>query len=75
MDASDDGWSKLRVWMDNGDGFSQKNELKTLDELGIKKLNVSANKIVDHQSDYINADGTKGKMKDYFIYCSVINVM
>ena len=56
--------------MDNGDGFSQKNELKTLDELGIKKLNVSANNIVDHQSDYINADGTKGKMKDYFFRTS-----
>ena len=25
VDASDDGWSKLRVWMDNGDGFSQEN--------------------------------------------------
>ena len=70
VDASDDGWSKLRVWMDNGDGFFQKNELKTLDELGIKKLNVSANNIVDHQSDYINADGTKGKMKDYFFRTS-----
>ena len=23
--AADDGWSKLRVWMDNGDGFSQEN--------------------------------------------------
>ena len=25
VDASDDGWSKLRVWMDNGDGSAQKN--------------------------------------------------
>lgn len=24
VDASDDGWSKLRVWMDNGDGSAQK---------------------------------------------------
>lgn len=25
VDASDDSWSKLRVWMDNGDGSAQEN--------------------------------------------------
>ena len=41
IDAADDVYSKLRVWVDaNGDGITDDGELKTLAELGIKQLNL-----------------------------------
>ena len=41
IDANDAAWSELRVWLDNGNGITEAGELKTLDELGIKSLNMS----------------------------------
>ncbi len=41
IDADDDIYSKLKVWVDaNGDGITDAGELKTLAELGIKQLNL-----------------------------------
>ena len=41
IDYRDDKFSELRVWQDlNSDGISNKGELKTLNELGIKSLNL-----------------------------------
>jgi hypothetical protein len=41
--SADTGWSDLKIWVDaNSDGTSQTGELKTLDSLGITKLNLSA---------------------------------
>ncbi|MCZ6104387.1 hypothetical protein [Campylobacter ureolyticus] len=41
IDYRDDKFSELRVWQDlNSDGISNKGELKTLKELGIKSLNL-----------------------------------
>ena len=41
--AGDRAWSELKVWVDgNSDGTSQAGELKTLDSLGISKLDVGA---------------------------------
>ena len=43
VSAADSGWKDLRVWTDtNSDGISEAGELKTLDSLGISKLNVAA---------------------------------
>ena len=41
--AGDSAWNDLKVWVDgNSDGTSQSGELKSLDSLGISKLNVNA---------------------------------
>lgn len=43
IDDKDINFSQLKVWQDiNGDGISQTNELKTLDELGITSINLKA---------------------------------
>ena len=42
IDYRDDKFSELRIWQDlNSDGISNKGELKTLNELGIKSLNLN----------------------------------
>ena len=42
IDINDKDFNKLRIWQDiNKDGVSQINELKTLDELNIKSLNLN----------------------------------
>ena len=41
IDVNDIAWSELRVWLDNGNGITEDGELKALDELGIKSLNMS----------------------------------
>ncbi|TQL06631.1 Ca2+-binding RTX toxin-like protein [Pseudomonas sp. SLBN-26] len=43
LDASDNVWADLRIWRDlNGDGISQANELKTLQETGIASISTSS---------------------------------
>src|SRR5207253_5499825 len=43
IDQSDEIWSQLRVWVDaSHDGKSDAGELKTLAELGITQINVTA---------------------------------
>jgi Ca2+-binding RTX toxin-like protein len=47
-------YSQLRVWVDNGDGVSQANELFSLTELGIASVNVSytSQGFIDGNGDY-----------------------
>ena len=46
IDINDKDFNKLRIWQDiNKDGVSQTNELKTLDELNIKSLNLNYNEV------------------------------
>ena len=46
IDINDKDFNKLRIWQDiNKDGVSQINELKTLDELNIKSLNLNYKEI------------------------------
>ncbi|BBB67688.1 hypothetical protein UNDYM_3435 [Undibacterium sp. YM2] len=70
VDKLDANWDKLRVWRDlNQDGVSQKNELFTLDQVGISSFSVAktansvflanGNQIADLGS-YTRADGTRG---------------
>jgi hypothetical protein len=43
IDANDAAWSTLQVWVDsNGDGVTQSGELHTLDDLGIKSIDLAA---------------------------------
>jgi hypothetical protein len=71
IDEQDTVFSQLRVWKDfNGDGFSFPNELFTLDELGIKSINLDSTmvNITDKQGNFQNMigsferlDGTTGQ--------------
>ena len=46
IDINYKDFNKLRIWQDiNKDGVSQTNELKTLDELNIKSLNLNYNEV------------------------------
>lgn len=44
IDAKDENWQDLRVWLDNGDGISRADELKTMEELGIVSLSLKQEK-------------------------------
>ena len=78
IDASDTSWSKLLVWVDNGDGVTQNDELKTLDELGIVSLSLNENTSeVDSHIKNIGtfswSDGATGEMNDYIFTTNTLN--
>ncbi len=57
IDSNDLEFSRLMVWQDtNQDGVSQKEELKTLDQVGIKDIRLKVRKILPSHSIYRNAD-------------------
>ncbi|MGP1527669.1 MAG: hypothetical protein ACTTIV_02300 [Campylobacter sp.] len=74
IDYRDDKFSELRVWQDlNSDGISQSNELKTLKEVGISRLNLSHDKTykdlgdknsITHIGSFLRNDGTTSSMVD-----------
>ena len=77
IDAKDDKFSELRIWVDrDGDGFSAPDELMTLEEAGIKSLNLSHTFVgqVDENGNTIarvgsftRTDGTTADMKEFFL--------
>ncbi|MDO5344113.1 MAG: calcium-binding protein, partial [Candidatus Saccharibacteria bacterium] len=77
IDAKDDKFSELRIWVDrDGDGFSAPDELMTLEEAGVKSLNLSHTFVgqVDENGNTIarvgsftRADGTTAEMKEFFL--------
>jgi hypothetical protein len=73
VDAKDSAFSNLRVWVDgNADGVSQADELKSLTDLGITKLNLDAKQNVSQNngnwvgitSTYETADGASHAAAD-----------
>ena len=68
IDSHDEIWEKLRVWRDkNEDAKTGKNELHTLDELGIAAINLNAEEVsetdeagnrVTHRATVTKTDGT-----------------
>ncbi|MDX4013264.1 calcium-binding protein, partial [Aliarcobacter skirrowii] len=60
IDDKDINFSQLKVWQDiNGDGISQENELKSLDELGITSINLKATSTnIDSNGNRIKATST-----------------
>jgi hypothetical protein len=73
VDAKDSAYADLRVWVDgNADGVSQSDELKSLEALGITKLNLDAKQnvslnngnFVGITSTYETADGASHTAAD-----------
>ena len=68
IDSHDEIWEKLRVWRDkNEDAKTGKNELHTLDDLGIAAINLNAEEVsetdeagnrVTHRATVTKTDGT-----------------
>lgn len=75
IDAADQEFSRLRIWQDlNGDGFSDPDELLTLDQVGIKSINLDStiSNSTDAQGNTLNrvgsfewVDGTTGEIAEY----------
>ena len=79
VNASDADFSKLMVWVDaNGDGVSAKDELHSLESLGIRQLNLNAQASgeidngnhVGLVSSYVSADGSTREMADVWFRTS-----
>ena len=77
IDAKDVKFSELRIWVDkDGNGVSTPDELLTLEEAGIKSLNLSNELVgkVDENGNTIarigsftRTDGTTADMKEFFL--------
>ncbi|MCL4456170.1 MAG: peptidoglycan DD-metalloendopeptidase family protein, partial [Nitrospirae bacterium] len=75
IDSNDTAYSQLKVWQDiDGDGYSTSDELHTLDEVGIKSINLSSTPatVTDSQGNtqtrigsFEKTDGTTGTIGEY----------
>ena len=78
IDAQDQAFGWLKVWKDsNGDGYSSPEELHSLEELGIKSINLqsSVEKTIDIQLNttqrigtFEKEDGSAGQIAEYGFY-------
>jgi hypothetical protein len=82
IDAKDGAFADLRVWVDgNADGVSQADELKSLDQLGITKLNLDVKKdvtvnngnVIGLTSTFETADGATHAAADVWFAVSPVN--
>ena len=74
IDSNDEIYKHLKVWQDiNSDGISQENELKSLEQVNIKSLNLAFNNIdkdldngnnVMFEGNYTDSEGKEYKMAD-----------
>ncbi|MCC7305010.1 MAG: type I secretion C-terminal target domain-containing protein [Alphaproteobacteria bacterium] len=78
--VADDYYDDLLVWIDeNADGYSQEEELHTLDELGITDINLScatvnysiAGNEIKYESDFVIGGNTRTIVDAWFAYDSV----
>ena len=77
IDSADSKYSEIKVWRDlNQDGQSSEEELFSLDELGIKALNLANNNvnstdangnIISRTGSYEKTDGSAGTMGEYLL--------
>jgi len=83
IDVSDPIFSRLRIWQDE-DGFSLPGELHTLEELGIKAINLSstATNVTDPQGNTQNRlgsfewiDGTTGQVGEYTLQRDTVHTI
>ena len=75
IDENDDVYSKLLIWQDlNGNGISEADELKSLEEWGIKSISLSAGISEGVNSSEISyADGSKGKAGEFIFDSQLYN--
>jgi hypothetical protein len=73
IDSSDSAWGSIMVWQDlDGDGITDADEMRTLQDVGVTRLSTSVRVDVSSQngnvvalhSDVMWADGTTGQMAD-----------
>jgi hypothetical protein len=75
IDSNDTAFANLKIWQDiDGDGYSTSDELKTLDEVGIKSINLTStpNTVTDPEGNtqtrtgsFEKTDGTSGTIGEY----------
>ena len=75
IDANDAAWSQIKVWQDvDGDGYSTADELHSLDEVGIKSINLTSTPATSTDPEgntqtrtgtFEKADGTIGTIGEY----------
>ncbi|HEX9061977.1 MAG TPA: calcium-binding protein, partial [Clostridia bacterium] len=85
IDANDARFSELKIWKDsNEDGYSETNELFTLQDLGIKSLNLvytnsntldSNGNTISRVSSFEKIDGTTAKMGEYLLQRNTGNTL
>ncbi|MCL4456172.1 MAG: hypothetical protein M1406_02000 [Nitrospirae bacterium] len=75
IDSNDTAYSQLKVWQDiDGDGYSTSDELHTLDEVGIKSINLTSTPSTSTDPEgntqtrtgsFEKTDGTSGTIAEY----------
>lgn len=85
IDKNDDIYEKLLLWVDaNNDGISQKEELKTLEELGIESINLSySENMVDTNSEgvlkktssFTYENGEEGKFGELWVSADLFDAV
>ena len=83
INSSDTNWSDLLMWVDsNQNGYSEDTELKSMSDLGITSINLSATTVnydiagnpVTHQSTFVMNGQTKTVVDAWFAY-DVVNTV
>ncbi|MCD8213317.1 MAG: calcium-binding protein, partial [Campylobacter sp.] len=82
INSNDENFNNLKIWIDgNSNGITDKDELKTLEELGIKSIDLGSkntnydnngNKIV-YTSNFTKQDGTTGAIANVNFRSDAIN--
>lgn len=85
IDQKDDIYSKLLLWTDrNNDGISQKDELQSLDEMGIEAIRLDYDStgedtdteaVLGNTSSFIRTDGTEGRIGEVWVSTDLFDTM
>lgn len=85
IDKNDNVYEKLLLWVDaNNDGMSQKEELKTLEELGISSIdlnyledtvNTNSEAVMKKTSSFTYENGTTGKFGEMWVAADLFDTV
>ena len=85
IDSEDEIFGKLKIWVDtDGNGVSEKKELKTLEELGIKAIkfnyvtknqNTDTEALIGNVSTYIREDGSENNIGEMWVASDLFDTM
>ena len=85
IDSEDEIFDKLRVWVDSdGNGVSEKRELKSLEELGIKAIklnyvtknqNTDTEALIGNVSTYVREDGSEDSIGEMWVASDLFDTM